>query len=86
VKTNKFKPELHEDLFDLFVMAYISDGLIGFMTEDTLKYCREKKDSTFYMFRDLLPRENFPEQYEIYINDFGKSKYNQQKILITVVE
>ena len=86
---SKFDSQLHEDLFDLFIMAIISNGGMELAQEPLLNYCREYKDCTFYMFRDLFPLENHPEQYEMTIRagDVGvvaNRKDRDVKVKITV--
>ena len=77
-----FNNSLHSDLFDLFILAIISDGNIDLCNEDTLNYVRGKVDSVFYMFRDLFELENKPEQFLI-SRHIGKKK---MRLLCTILE
>lgn len=95
----KFNDQLHEDLFDLFIMH-----ILWGKPDGVLEYKSFKFSKTIYAFKGaktLFPQQNHPEEFVRYVSDMGLSNikkghaaavvnekcfWNKHKIKITVEE
>lgn len=63
-----FNDQLHEDLFDLFIMSHYM--CVERISEASFIYCKSN-DQAYDLVKGLLGQEIHPEQYEYYVDDSG---------------
>lgn len=72
----KFDNQLHEDLFDLFIVNWFVPNKISCIYDEEecdyeLKRVREEDPDFRQSLMDLFPQEIHPEQYEGYMHNAG---------------